>query len=105
MSDAPLVECPSCGKATLSKLMSAAGFQLKGSGWYVTDFRDGNKGKKDEGDSKSKDAATKSDAGASVNSDSGGADKSAKSKKDDTNSGGASKTEAKGEKSSGSTDP
>jgi putative FmdB family regulatory protein len=47
ISDQPLTECPSCGKSTLAKLVSAAGFQLKGSGWYVTDFRDGNKKKKD----------------------------------------------------------
>ncbi len=39
MSDAPLTECPACGKSTLSKLISAAGFQLKGSGWYATDFK------------------------------------------------------------------
>jgi putative FmdB family regulatory protein len=38
-SDAPLRACPKCGKDGLSKLMSAAGFQLKGSGWYATDFR------------------------------------------------------------------
>ena len=41
MSDAPLRECPSCHKPELKKLVSAAGFQLKGSGWYVTDFRNG----------------------------------------------------------------
>lgn len=40
MSDAPLTDCPECGKPALSKLVSAAGFQLKGTGWYVTDFRD-----------------------------------------------------------------
>ena len=44
LSDAPLTQCPSCGEATFSKQLTAAGFQLKGSGWYVTDFRDGNKG-------------------------------------------------------------
>jgi putative FmdB family regulatory protein len=42
MSDAPLQDCPSCGKSTFSKQVTAAGFQLKGSGWYVTDFRGGN---------------------------------------------------------------
>jgi len=40
ISDAPLSVCPECGKAALTKLVSAAGFQLKGTGWYVTDFRD-----------------------------------------------------------------
>lgn len=39
MADAPLVACPSCGKPALVKLISAAGFQLKGSGWYATDFK------------------------------------------------------------------
>ncbi len=43
MSDAPLSECPSCGASAFSKQVTAAGFQLKGSGWYVTDFRDGGK--------------------------------------------------------------
>jgi putative FmdB family regulatory protein len=41
MSDAPLSECPACGASAFSKQLTAAGFQLKGSGWYVTDFRDG----------------------------------------------------------------
>jgi len=39
MSEAPLVDCPACGRPGLRKLVSAAGFQLKGSGWYVTDFK------------------------------------------------------------------
>ena len=42
MSDAPLSVCPTCGTATFKKQLTAAGFQLKGSGWYVTDFRDDN---------------------------------------------------------------
>jgi putative FmdB family regulatory protein len=44
LSDAPLTQCPECGKDTFSKQVTAAGFQLKGSGWYVTDFRGGNNG-------------------------------------------------------------
>jgi len=43
-SEPPLTVCPSCGKPSYKKLLSAAGFQLKGSGWYATDFR--NKGTK-----------------------------------------------------------
>lgn len=39
LSDAPLEICPSCGKPELKKLISAAGFRLKGSGWYETDFK------------------------------------------------------------------
>ena len=42
LSDAPLTACPSCGADTFSKQVTAAGFQLKGSGWYTTDFRGGN---------------------------------------------------------------
>jgi putative FmdB family regulatory protein len=38
-SDAPLVVCPQCGRGALTKLVSAAGFHLKGSGWYQTDFK------------------------------------------------------------------
>jgi putative FmdB family regulatory protein len=65
MSDAPLAECPACGKSTFRKLISAAGFQLKGSGWYATDFKGGAKpaagdGKEKSGakeDAKSKEAS------------------------------------------------
>lgn len=39
MNDPPLVECPACGDNTLKKKISAAGFRLKGSGWYETDFK------------------------------------------------------------------
>jgi putative FmdB family regulatory protein len=58
VSDAPLSDCPTCGESTLTKLVSAAGFQLKGSGWYVTDFKDSGKkkpekSKSEPGDDKS----------------------------------------------------
>jgi putative FmdB family regulatory protein len=43
LADARLVTCPACHADTLVKKVSAAGFQLKGSGWYVTDFRNGSK--------------------------------------------------------------
>jgi putative FmdB family regulatory protein len=46
MSDVPLSVCPECGAATFKKQLTAAGFQLKGSGWYVTDFRGGDNGAK-----------------------------------------------------------
>ena len=39
VSDKPLKDCPECGKPALGKLLSAAGFQLKGTGWYATDFK------------------------------------------------------------------
>ncbi|MCE3253784.1 MAG: transcriptional regulator [Cellvibrio sp.] len=43
LSDAPLVDCPECGKASLKKQISAAGFRLSGGGWYETDFKSGKK--------------------------------------------------------------
>lgn len=43
VSEPPVAVCPSCGKKKFRKLLSAAGFQLKGSGWYATDFKGGGK--------------------------------------------------------------
>ena len=43
MSDPQLTTCPECGQESYSKLLSAAGFQLKGNGWYATDFKGGSK--------------------------------------------------------------
>jgi putative FmdB family regulatory protein len=65
MSDPPLTVCPRCGEAALQKQVTAAGFQLKGSGWYVTDFRGGGasadkEGKKGEAESGA--GAAKNDA-------------------------------------------
>ena len=45
ISDPHLSDCPQCGKAAFQKQVTAAGFQLKGSGWYVTDFRGGDTAK------------------------------------------------------------
>ena len=44
IADAPLSTCPSCGAESFQKQITAAGFQLKGSGWYVTDFKGGSGG-------------------------------------------------------------
>lgn len=65
MSDAPLTQCPACGQSTYAKQVTAAGFQLKGSGWYVTDFR--NNGSK-SGASANKPADTKESTPASTTS-------------------------------------
>ena len=46
ISDPPLVKCPSCGKRTMQKLVSAPVFRLKGSGWYETDFKTDKEGKR-----------------------------------------------------------
>src|SRR5688572_32963165 len=43
VSDAPLTKCPACGKKKYEKQLTAAGFQLKGSGWYASDFKGGGK--------------------------------------------------------------
>ena len=48
MSDAPLAVCPECGKETFAKQLTAAGFQLKGSGYYATDFKSSGQPKKAE---------------------------------------------------------
>lgn len=64
MSDDPLTDCPECAKPGLTKLISAAGFRLSGSGWYETDFKSGNKKNLSEGKGKGK-SEVKKDAGAS----------------------------------------
>ncbi|HET7160011.1 MAG TPA: zinc ribbon domain-containing protein, partial [Burkholderiales bacterium] len=63
VSDPRLTDCPQCGKATFEKMLSAAGFQLKGSGWYVTDFRDNGSKPKDTSN-QSKGAKEKTDTAA-----------------------------------------
>lgn len=63
-SDA-LTTCPSCGAEAYVKLISAAGFQLKGSGWYATDFKNGS-GKSSAASPKASDSAS-SDSGSSDN--------------------------------------
>ncbi len=59
ISDAPLVDCPACGKAELKKKISAAAFRLKGGGWYETDFKTGDKKKNLAGDAATADSASK----------------------------------------------
>jgi len=69
-SDAPLVACPSCSAMALVKKVSAAGFQLKGSGWYATDFKGGgakpapakDEGAAASGSAAATDAAAKGDS-------------------------------------------
>lgn len=57
ISDPALTVCPSCGASTFAKQLTAAGFQLKGSGWYATDFKGGTSGKPAEGDAAKTDTA------------------------------------------------
>src|SRR6516164_555341 len=70
LSDPALTICPACGHPTLVKLVSAAGFQLKGSGWYATDYRNSGSAKKpaksdsaSNGASKSSESSGSSDSG------------------------------------------
>jgi putative FmdB family regulatory protein len=69
LSDAPLTDCPECGASAFSKQVTAAGFQLKGSGWYVTDFRNNGNGgaaaAKPKGEGESAAAPAAGDAAAS----------------------------------------
>lgn len=50
ISDAPLTDCPECGKSELKKVISAGGFRLKGAGWYETDFKSGSGSKSSSSD-------------------------------------------------------
>jgi putative FmdB family regulatory protein len=62
ISDAQLIECPECGKQSLNKMVTAAGFQLKGSGWYATDFKDKGSAKPKPDAAKAADATKSADA-------------------------------------------
>lgn len=67
ISDAPLTDCPVCGASSFTKQLTAAGFQLKGSGWYATDFRGGNSGggSADKTADKPAESSSKPDSGSS----------------------------------------
>jgi len=57
VNDAPLKKCPACGKSGLERLMSAPVFRLKGGGWYETDFKSDQEGKRNLADKPDADAA------------------------------------------------
>ncbi len=96
ISDPPLVDCPACGKPGLKKQISAAGFRLKGGGWYETDFK--SSGKRNLHDS------GKSDGGSQKNDGGKAADKakSTESSSSSGSSGSNSKPQNSGTKVSGS---
>jgi putative FmdB family regulatory protein len=71
MNDAALTDCPACGKSALKRLISAAGFRLKGAGWYETDFKKSNQ--RNLVDSGS-DKPAKSESGGSSSANSSGGD-------------------------------
>ena len=86
LADAPLTDCPACGKPALKKQVSAPSFRLSGGGWYETDFKTGDK-KNIAGDRS--DGAGKSSADSS-----GSAAKADSTKKADTKPSGSSKSES-----------
>ncbi|HQU48955.1 MAG TPA: zinc ribbon domain-containing protein [Casimicrobiaceae bacterium] len=74
LSDAALVDCPACAAPALSKLLTAPGFQLKGSGWYATDFKGGSKPKSDsDGAGSDAKSGAKTDAPATTEAKGGAA--------------------------------
>jgi len=78
ITEDPLKRCPKCKRCKVKKLISNTSFQLKGSGWYVTDYG----GKKTDGDSKSSDSAASSSTKTESKSDSGTKSDSSSKKKD-----------------------
>ena len=70
VSEAPLTQCPACGADAFEKKVSAAGFQLKGGGWYVTDFRDGSRKATGSADSSADTSATPAPASTPAGGDS-----------------------------------
>jgi len=92
VSEPPMTLCPSCGKEAFRKLLSAAGFQLKGSGWYVTDFK--NSGKASSKSVPSEGAKAEAGKSESAKSEGGKSEGGGESTSD-------SKTDSKTESSSG----
>lgn len=87
VSEEPLRDCPDCGKPALQKLVSAAGFRLKGGGWYETDFKSGSKRHLADGGDKpaaeAKSGESKSGEAKAESKDKPAADKPAKPAKTD----------------------
>lgn len=79
LSDPPAKTCPTCGKDSLKKMVSAAAFKLKGTGWYETDFKNKKPKSADKADTDKKSAGEKSD--------SPGSDNKTETKTESTNSG------------------
>jgi len=109
VSDPPLKKCPSCGKSTMKKLVSAPVFRLKGGGWYETDFKGDKENKRNlavdkEPDTSSDSKPPKPVAGAEAKADAKSGDaKPAESKSADSGSGGSSSGgDSSGGSSSGS---
>jgi putative FmdB family regulatory protein len=103
ITDKPLKKCPSCGKNTFKKLISAPVFRLKGSGWYETDFKTDKDNKRNLAGSDKEDATAKSESGAESKTETAaaGADGKAETKSETKAEGKAdSKVDAKAESKS-----
>lgn len=103
LSDARLTVCPECGQATYEKMLTAAGFQLKGSGWYATDFKGGSStAKSDESKSGDSGSDKSSDKGTDKSADKG-SDKSGEKSADKPKSDSAPSTSSTSTPSTSST--
>ncbi len=87
LSEPPLSDCPQCSKPALAKLISPVGFQLKGSGWYATDFK-GNGKPAATADAKNGNGAAKPEAKSESGGESSGESKSTANSEPTTSSGG-----------------
>ena len=97
-SEEALVDCPSCGEGALKKLLSVPNFRLKGSGWYETDFKTGDK-RNVVGDASAEGDGGKSDANGDAKADSGAkAKEDGKAKGGDASDGGGSAKDGKVDK-------
>ena len=78
LNEKPLAVCPECGKRAFNKMVTAAGFQLKGTGWYATDFKGGSSAKTDKARTKKDKTSTKPEkpAAAEKSGESSGKDSS-----------------------------
>ena len=93
ISESPLTECPECGKPKLRKKVSAAGFRLKGGGWYETDFKSGKK-KNVHGDAAESSSAKSASGGSSPDSGSKSESKSSDGKSSGSDSKSSSESSA-----------
>jgi putative FmdB family regulatory protein len=98
LSDPILTVCPECSKQTFSKMLTAAGFQLKGSGWYATDFRNSGAKPAAKADAKSTTTASGDDKSSTTSSD--GKDKSSTTTSDGKDKG-STKPDTKSDAQSG----
>ena len=96
ISEPLLSDCPECGKSTFQKQVTAAGFQLKGSGWYATDFKDNGKKAKPAAKEESKAGESKAGESKAGESKAGGDKASSDSAKSSADSGSKSSGSAGG---------